>query len=153
MSPTSPDAFEHFAAECGLRITAEALYSAPRDVLHPPAESDQAFLVTIRTAQGEGTPLRLVFLSPLSDPEPPTHRDVLWWLAADAWALDEANGILENWAAGYGHSPDDPATAQLFDRHSRQVAALKTLLGKEKFDRLLVLHGAEVSRPGVRHLR
>lgn len=152
MSPTSPDSFQRLAAECGLRMTSEALYSAPRDVLHPPAESDQAFLVTLHRNEGARIPLRLVFFVPLSDQGSPTERDVLWWLAADAWALREANGSPEKWAASYGYLSDDPATERRFEEHSRQVEALRALLGKEAFDQILALHCAEVA-PEARHLR
>lgn len=153
MSPTSPDSFQHFAAEYGLRMTSEMLYSAPRDVLHPPAESDQAFLVTLRRNESGRTPVRLVFLTPLSEHKSPTHRDILWWLAADAWALREANGSLEKWAASHGYPSDDSATERRFDEHSRVVDAVRALLGKEGFDQLLALHSAEVSLSEARHLR
>ena len=96
--------------------------------------------------------LRLVFFTPLSDQGSPTERDVLWWLAADAWGLREADGSLEKWAASHGYVADDAATERRFDEHSRQVEALRALLGKEAFDQILALHCAEVA-PETRHLR
>lgn len=153
MSPASPDSFQRFAEERGLLMTSEALYSAPRDVLHPPGESDQAYLITLRRSERGGTPLRLIFFTPLSDLDPPTHRDVLWWLAADAWALHEANRSVEKWAASHGYPTDDVATERRFEEHSRQAGALRVLLGDEGFNKLLALHSAEVSRSEVRHLR
>jgi hypothetical protein len=149
MSPSLPDPFDRFAAQCGLRLTVEALYAAPRDVLHPPAESDQCFLVTLdlreRDTESEMRSLRLVFLVPLADHEPPSRRDVLWWLAVDAWAVDRARGVLEDWAAGYGHPAHDPATGRLFDQHVRQATALEGFLGSERYQQLLALYRAEIS--------
>src|SRR5438067_10533972 len=98
MSTGSLDPFEDLASDCGLLMTAEAVYSAPRDVVHAPDVSDQCFLVTLRTPAPESSPLTIVFQAPLTQLEPPAHRDVLWWLAADGWALYEANGILQKWA-------------------------------------------------------
>jgi hypothetical protein len=152
MSPSLPDPFERFAVQCGFRMATEALYAAPRDVLHPPADSDQYFLVTLRPPETGGepgaNPLRLVFLAPLADPEPPSCRDVLWWLAADAWAIGQAHGAMLQWAAGYGYPPDDPATARLFEQHAGQAAALEALLGRQNYEQLLALYRAEVSPRG-----
>ena len=145
MSPSQPDPFEHFAGECGLRMTVEPLYSAPRDILHPPAESDQQFLVTIRGARSDEPSVRLAFATPLTDREPPSRRDILWWLASDAWAIKEAEGDLSRWATGYGYSASDEATARLFDQHARQTASLEALLGKERLARLLAIYGSEIA--------
>ena len=148
MSSGSLDPFEDLAAECGLVMTAETVYSAPRDVVHAPDVSDQCFLVTLRTPAPESSPLTIVFQAPLTQLEPPAHRDVLWWLAADGWALHEANGILQKWAKAYGYPVDDPATTRLFETHVRAAAELKSLLGMERYRRLLALYGAEVSSRG-----
>ena len=144
MSPSQTDPFERFAGECGLRMTAEPLYSAPRDVLHPPAESDQQFLVTLRGARSDEPSVRLAFAAPLTDRDPPSHRDVLWWLAADTWAIKEAEGDQRRWAGGYGY-PDDEPTARLFDQHVRQMVSLEALLGKERLERLLAIYGSEIA--------
>ena len=150
MSPLQPDPFEGFAGDCGLRMTAEPLYSAPRDVLHPPTESDQQFLVTLRRATIEEPSLRLAFATPLSDRQPPSHRDVLWWLASDAWAIREAGGDLKRWATSLGYPAKDDATARLFDQHARQSAGLEALIGQERFERLLAIYSAEIAPTGPR---
>ena len=147
--PTKPsDAFELFAAEHGLRLSTEAIYSAPRDVLHAPVDSEQCFLTVIRKQSADAEPLRLMFLAPLSEPSPPTFRDILWWLAGDAWALREAEGRLDKWAAGYGYRVTDSATARLFETHARQADALRSLLGSEGYDRLLTAYRAQISESG-----
>ena len=145
MSSGSLDPFEDLAAECGLLMTAETVYSAPRDVVHAPEVSDQCFLVTLRTRARESTLLTIVFQAPFTQLAPPAYRDVLWWLAADGWALREANGILQKWAMAYGYPVDDPATTRLFETHVRAAAELTSLLGMERYRRLLALYGAEVS--------
>ncbi len=145
MSPSQPDPFERFAGECGLRMTAEPLYSAPRDILHPPAESDQQFLVTIRGARSDEPSIRLAFATPLTDREPPSRRDILWWLASDAWAIREAEGNLSRWATGYGYPANDEATTRLFEQHLRQTVSLEALLGQERLERLLAIYASEIA--------
>ena len=152
MPSSLSDPFERIAAECGLQMTAEALYAAPRDVMSPPPESDQHFLITIGREQRESAPLRLIFETPLSEPAGPSIREVLWWLAGDAWAVDQAGGRLDAWASSHGFSPRDVATKRLFERHLCQVAALKTLLGDDEYRRLLSLYSADVGA-GARTLR
>ena len=144
MSASARDAFEEFAEESRLRITAEPLYSAPRDVLHPPQDAELCFLVTLCSAARDAGAVRVAYFAPLADVRPPGPRDVLWWLAADAWALEEAKGDLASWAAGYGY-PVDAATEQLFEIHTRQATALRDLLGPESCQRLLALYTAQVS--------
>jgi hypothetical protein len=142
------DSFDRFAAECGLTVTAEALYAAPRDVLHPPADSDRHYLVTIRR---DAVPraLCLVYLTPLTDVAPPSVRDVLWWLAGDAWAVERAGRRLDAWAADHGYARDD-ATDRLFECHCRQATALRDLVGEAGYRRLLDLYHAEVAPRGPR---
>jgi len=148
MSPGSLDQFEDFAAESGLLMTTDRVYSAPRDVLHAPDVSDQCFLITLRARDPESAHLTIVFQTPLTQLEPPAYRDVLWWLAADGWALRESNGILQKWAKAYGYPVDDPATTRLFETHARATAELQSLLGTERYRRLLAIYGAEVSSRG-----
>ena len=143
MRPSSSDPFERLAAECGLTLAAEALYSAPRDVASPPVEMDQHYLVTLTTASSE-TVLRVVFTTPLSDPAPPTLRDTLWWLAADAWAVERAGGVLGEWTSLHGYSPQDPASARLFSQHVNQASSLGGLIGDDCYSRLLAAYAAEV---------
>ena len=136
----SRDPFEAFAKRHGLRIRAESVYSAPRDVLHPPSDSDQAFLITLHRQSRPHDSLSLVYFLPMTEEAPPAVRDVLWWLAADGWAMEEAQNEVAVWANGYGYSIKDQATARLFSAHKRQHAALKRLLGDSQYAELLGLY-------------
>ena len=141
------DPFDVFAVHRGLRLECQLLYAAPRDVLQPPNESDQYFLVTLSRPAAAAS-VRLVFATPLREPDAPTIRDVLWWLAGDAWALEHVGSALEPWAAHHGYPPADPATVRLFESHAQQAAALATLLGPVDCRRLLTLYEAQVSAQG-----
>jgi len=55
-------------------------------------------------------------------------RDALWWLAADAWAIERAEGNMERWASTYDYPAQSAATARLFDRQMRRTKALRALL-------------------------
>ena len=138
-----PDPFERFAEQFDLRIDAEPLCVAPRDVLAPLDDVDQHFLVTL-TRSGSESLVRLVFLTPVRTSGGPGMRDVLWWVAGDAWALDRADQNLTEWAATYGYPEADDATVWLFDQARRQAAALAKLLGDSNLRRLLDLYEAEV---------
>jgi hypothetical protein len=144
MSASARDVFVGFAEESRLRITTEPLYSAPRDVLQAPQDVELCFLVTLCGTTREERSVRLAYFAPLSNPSPPGPREVLWWLAADSWALEEAKGNIADWAAGYGYELDS-ATEQLFQIHTRQAAALRELLGPENCQRLLALYATEAS--------
>lgn len=139
------DEVERLAAACGLTLTAEALYAAPRDVASPPAEMDQHHLVTLTRHGSEAGALCLVFVTPLIDPRAPTLRDVLWWVAGDAWAIERAGATQQRWAAIHGYPLEDPATAQLFARHVTQASSLKAWLGAEAFRALLAAYAAEIA--------
>ena len=156
MAPTmsvARDPFEAFAERSGLRMRAESVYSAPRDVLHPPADSDQAFLVTLNRESRPDDSLSFVYFLPMTEEKLPGVRDVLWWLAADGWAIDKAENDLAAWATGYGYAIDDPATARLFSIHRRQQAALRKLLGDGQHAELLGLYCSEVSSQPARRSR
>jgi hypothetical protein len=140
-----PDAFERFAEECGLHLTAEPLCVAPRDVLAPLGAMEQHFLVELSRPSSDTAPVRLIFITPVTEPTTPATRDVLWWLAGDAWALERGDRSLEHWAATYGYPPDESATARLFDQCVRQANALAEVLGELDCRRLLTLYEAEVS--------
>jgi hypothetical protein len=143
------DPLERFAVECGLRLTAEPLSVAPRDVLTPVDTVEQHYLVSLARA-GSGTDsVRLIFLTPITTGAGPAMRDVLWWVAGDAWVLEQANGKLDSWAATYGYPPAEPATARLFEQAVRQGAQLSELLGETEMRRLMGIYQAEVvpSRP------
>ena len=138
------DEVERLVAACGLTLTAEALYSAPRDVASPPSEMEQHHLVTLVRRSGEGSPLRVVFITPLTESAPPTLRDVLWWLAGDAWAVERSGATLGRWAAIHGYPLEEPASAQLFARHVTQASALKAWLGADAYRSLLAAYATQV---------
>ena len=139
------DAVEQLAAACGLTLTAEPLYSAPRDVASPPAEMEQHHLVTLTRQSPGSDAMRMVFVSPLIDADTPTLRDVLWWLAGDAWAIERAGATLGTWAAIHGYPLGDPASAQLFARHVTQASSLQTWLGADAYRSLLAAYAAEIT--------
>ena len=144
-----PDPFDRFAEECGLRLTAECLSVAPRDVLTPVSQAEQHFLVTLsRPGAGAGC-VRLIFVTPLTDPEPPRMRDVLWWVASDAWMVEEGKREIRAWAAAFGYPPDDPATVRLFKHQTEQADSLVNLLGEFQYRRLLDLYDRESSPSGA----
>jgi hypothetical protein len=124
-------------------MTADAMYVAPRDVLHPPTESDELYVVTLTCPAHAATPLHLIFAMPLTEGRAPTMRDVLWWLASDAWAIETAHRGLAAWAAQHDYAVDAPATARLFARHVQQATDLAALLGPMAYRRLLALFEAE----------
>ena len=139
------DPFKQFADQCGLRMDAEPLCVAPRDVLAPLDAVEQHFLVTLTRAEVASPSVRMIFLTPVTAGGDPSLRDVLWWLAGDSWALEQAEGNLVDWAATYGYPPEAEATAWLFEQSGRQAAALRSLLGDPDMKRLMTLYGAEVA--------
>lgn len=141
---STSDDFERFADECSLRLTVEPLCVAPRDVLAPLDELEQHFLVSLTRPGAAESPVRLVFLTPARTRGGPSIRDVLWWAAGDAWALDRADQKLTTWAATYGYPEADDATMWLFEQTRRQATALGKLLGHSNMRRLLELYEAEV---------
>lgn len=147
---SSSDAFEQFAEGCGLRLTAEPLCVAPQDVLDPVESVEQHFLVSISRAGSKAPPVRLVFLKPVTDRDTPSMREVLWWMAGDAWVLERANQELDTWAATYGYPAEAEATAWLYEQARRQAGGLARLLGDENMRALMELYEAQVgpSRAG-----
>lgn len=140
------DPFERFASECELRVTVEPLSVAPRDVLAWPADADEYFLVTLTGPRPDAGPIRLLIVVPPKETRaPPTVRDALWWLAADAWAIERADGSLERWASTYDYPLESAATARLFERQTRQTSALRALLCGDRYRQLLELYEGEVS--------
>ena len=145
------DAFEGLARSCDLDCRAEPICSAPRDLLAPLAAAEQQYLVSL-SRRGDRAPdrvLRMVFAKPLTDSSGPTLRDVLWWLAGDAFAVEQADRQLAPWAASYGHEPKAPEAARLFQLQRQLADQLCTLLGEVAYRRLLVLYENELSHaPG-----
>jgi hypothetical protein len=143
------DPFERFPSECHLGATVEAVSAVPRDVAAPPADADEYYLVTLTGPRPEAGSIRLiVVIPPAAKRRTPTIRDALWWLAADAWAIERAEGEMKRWAATYEYPSEDVATARLFERQVRQAAALRTLLGGQHYHELLELYEREISASG-----
>src|SRR2546426_6286301 len=129
MTSAVSDPFERFAAECELNVSVEAISLAPRDVLASPVDADEYFLVTLTGPRAEAGPIHLLIVVPPTDKRAaPTARDALWWLAADAWAIERAEGDIERWASTYDYPLENAATARVFERQVRQTAMLRALL-------------------------
>src|SRR6266567_2673332 len=140
------DPFERFASECELRMTVEALSVAPRDVLASPADAEEYFLVTLSGPRAEAGSIRLIIVIPPTDKRAaPTACDALWWLAADAWAIERAERSLERWASMHDYALGSAATGRLFERQMLQTAALRALLCGDRYRQLLELYEGEVS--------
>jgi hypothetical protein len=149
MTSAVSDPFERFASECELRVSEEAISLAPRDVLALPVDADEYFLVTLTGPRPDAGSIRLLIVIPPTDKRAaPTARDALWWLAADAWAIERAEGNMERWASTYEYPVQSAATARLFDRQMRQTKALRALLCGDKYQRLLELYEGQVSASG-----
>lgn len=143
------DPFERFASECELSVAVEPLSVAPRDVLAPPADADEYFLVTVSGSRAEAGSIHLVIVIPPTEKRAsPTARDALWWLAADAWAIERAEGNMERWASMYDYPLQSAATARLFERQLRQTSRLHELLCGNQYRQLLELYEREVSASG-----
>ena len=147
MSSAQPDVFERFAAQCQLELRAKPLVAAPRDVLADIEEAEQHYLVTVTSRMSEAS-VTSVFIKPATDASLPDVREVLWWLAADSWAVRQSGRELERWARVHRYPPDAESTARVFELHVAQSEALERLLGQIGYDRLLSLYDAEVGRLG-----
>jgi hypothetical protein len=149
MTSAVSDPFERFAAECELQLSLEAISLAPRDVLASPVEADEYFLVTLSGPRPDGGSVHLLIVIPPTDErKSPTVRDALWWLAADAWAIERADGDMERWASTYDYPLESAATKRLFERQLRQTSTLRALLCGNQYQQLLELYEGEVSAPG-----
>jgi hypothetical protein len=145
MPSAHPDAFESFAAHARLQFEVEPILAAPRDVLTPLADVEQHYLVTLK-GPGSEKPLRLTFITPTAQESPPGTRDVLWWLAADAWAVERSSGKVEAWAATYGYPPNDETTRRLYSAHVAYARALSDMLVGADYQSLLSIYESEVSQ-------
>lgn len=144
-----PDPFECFASECELHLTVERLCVAPRDVLASLSRVEQHSVIELTRRGSNASPVRLVFVSPVMDPEAPTVRDVLWWVAGDAWALERGEKRIEPWSATYGYPLEEEATFRLYKQCIHQATALASLLGELDYRRLLALYESELAPPHV----
>lgn len=148
MASDRPDPFVRFATQRGLQMSAVDLPAAPRDVLAPPCDLEWHTLVTLSRTREEAVSINALFVTQASDPRPPSLRDVLWWLSADSWAVEESDRDLGHWSATYRYPDDDPATLRLFRLHVEQAKALSTLLGETAYRALLAIYEAEVAGNG-----
>ncbi len=149
MTSAVSDPFERFASECELRVSVEAISLAPRDVLASPVDADEYFLVTLTGPRAEAGSIHLLIVIPPTDKRAaPTARDALWWLAADAWAIERAEGNMERWASTYEYPVQSAATMRLFERHMRQTTMLRALLCGSQYQQLLELYEREVLASG-----
>ena len=144
MTSDHPDPFVRFAARYGLQISTADLPFAPRDVLSAPANLEWFALVTIASDRTESAPMRTLFITEASDPRPPSVRDVLWWLASDSWALEQANRDFRIWAATYQYPEGEDAAMRLFRLHLDQAAALAALVGEQSYRELLDLYESSI---------
>lgn len=143
--PTDP--FEQLATDCGLRVSAERVSLAPRDLAAPADEVEQCYLITVAGVEG-GTVARLAFVRALQDPSPPSVRDALWWLASDAWAVERSGGDLTRWAASQRLTLTDTAVGREFAHYSAQSRALALVVGADAYQRLLAIYESSVGRAG-----
>lgn len=151
------DPFTRFAIECGLSVSAEAVYYAPYDIAESPWEAEQIYLVTVTTdSPTPARALQLVFsvATDLDDDGGDTEdaeigapqvRDVLWWLAADAWLIEHASRDLHVWAAQQGLDTGSGAVRRRFDILLRQAVRLADMLGETDYARLVELHRREAT--------
>lgn len=145
MSSPRLDPFERFARERALRVTSRELLAMPRDVAAPLEERERFFLVEL-AAERSDAPVQVVVITPLDQRGPPGTRDALWWLAADAWAVERCDRDAKAWLALHGYPEDSPDGRSLFDLHVGYAAALDALLGRAGFEELLALHRAELGK-------
>lgn len=151
------DPFTRFATECGLSISAEAIYCAPYDIAEPPWEAEQAYLVTVITdSPTSARALQLVFMvaSDLDDDGGdmddagmgvPQVRDVLWWLAADAWSIEHASRDLAIWTDQHGFDADSDTVRRRFEILLQQAVRLADMIGEADYSRLVELHRQEAA--------
>lgn len=147
MPSALPDVFDRFAAQTQLHLHTEPVVTAPRDVLADLDETEMYYLATV-TSRASGASVRMVFIRPTTEHSPPVMRDILWWLAADAWAVEQSGREVGRWAGTYGYPVASDATARLYEMQVAQSAALASLLGRDDYARLLALYDAEVTREG-----
>lgn len=143
---TGQDSFSEFATENGLRLAASDVAAAPRDVAAPPSELERYTLVTMTSRRADRTPVILLFVSEQSAPHAPSMRDVLWWLAADSWAVEHSGRTIDVWAEIYAYPASDIATLRLFRLHVSQADRLESLLGSDAYRDLLALYRSELDR-------
>lgn len=148
MASDRPDAFVRFAAHCGLRMSAVDLPAAPRDVLAPPRDLEWHILVTLSRASEVEPPIHTLFVTEASDLRPLSLRDVLWWLSADSWAVEQVARDFHRWSATYRYPDDDPATLRLFRLHVEQAKVLAALLGEPGYQELLAIYESELANKG-----
>jgi hypothetical protein len=137
------DPIEEFAKTSGLQIATTELNAAPRDLVAPPDEQERYRLAELRR-EGDECALRMLFLSDAASAQEPSIRDILWWLASDAWAIEHAGRDLNKWRSALGYA-DSEATARIFRLQSAQTEKLIELLGDTAYRDLLSRYSAQLS--------
>ena len=148
MAPDRPDPFFNFAGKYGLHIVTEDLSAMPRDVIAQPADLERHVLVVLSGARADAPALHALYVSEACDPREVSFRDVLWWLSADSWAVEQAARDYARWSDLYGYASENPATLRLFRLHARQAESLQLLVGLEGYQELLGLYQEEVTNSG-----
>lgn len=121
------------------------LNAAPRDLAAPPDEHERYTLVELRRGDNECS-VRVLFLSDASTAEPTSLRDVLWWLASDAWAVERAERDAAKWRSVLRYTDDNEASAHLFSLHVTQTEKLSELLGDDAYRDLLARYSVQLHR-------
>jgi hypothetical protein len=148
MASERPDPFFNFAGKYGLRIATEDLSAAPRDVLAQPEDLERHVLVLLSGVRADAPAVHTLYVSEASDAREVSFRDVLWWLSADSWALEQAGRDYERWSDLYGYASDSPAALRLFRLHARQADSLRLMVGPDGYVELLRLYQEEVKASG-----
>ena len=118
-------------------------------MLASPVDADEYFLVTLTGPRADARSIHpVIVILPTDERKSPTVRDALWWLAADAWAIERADGDIARWASTYDYPLESAATKRLFERQLRQTSTLRALLCGSQYQRLLELYEGEVSASG-----
>lgn len=145
MVSDKPDAFCEFAKDRGLHFSAKDVNAAPRDVTAAPDELERYTLASLTAADGADA-IQMVFITDQLDGRPLSMRDVLWWVAADTWAVEQSGRDFARWAVLYRHAADSAAASRMFQLHVKQADALLTLLGESNYRALLTLYRTELGK-------
>jgi len=139
---------EAFAQRSDIRLSAEPVVLAPRDLTASMEQSEFHYLVVL-TRPGSDAAVRIVYAKPLTDANEPTAGEILWWLAGDAFAVEQSEGDLEPWAHSYGLPPRAEGTARLFDQQRKQSETLRKLLGDVGYRTLISTYASEMLGTGL----
>ena len=144
MNSNQADPFAQFAARYRLELSTAELAAFPRDVLAAPGDLQAHTLAALSGPSADAESIRVLFITDMSDARPVSLRDVLWWLASDCWAIEQAGRDYARWAAVYGYADTDAATLRLFKRQVDQAETLINVLSQSGYGELLEIYRAEV---------